>query len=93
MTASRNEYFRYLGAHITVRAGLDNAEKFELVSEAARRCDRLHLKPREKLELLVGYVLPAYYHLLFVDPQSKVNLERLDSNIKQAMKDFANPDI
>lgn len=36
----------------------------------------------------MSYVLPAYYHLLLVDPQSKVNLEKLDSTIKQTAKDF-----
>lgn len=76
------------GAHFTVAAGLDNARNIELVVEAAGRCGRLYLKPRQKLELLVNYVLPAYYHLLFVDPQSKVNLERLDSAIRQIVKGF-----
>lgn len=85
---SAEEGFRYLGAHFTVATGLDNASNIALVSEAAGRCGRLHLKPRQKLELLINYILPAYYHLLFVDPQSKVNLERLDSAVRQVVKGF-----
>lgn len=71
------ESFRYLGAHISVAAGLDNSKNIDLVNEAAARCGKLNLKPRQKLELLVSYVFPAFYHLLFIDPQSKTNLERL----------------
>lgn len=55
--------FRYLRAHFTVGGGLDNAANMGLVGDAARRCGRLHLKQRQKSELIVRYVLPAYYHL------------------------------
>lgn len=51
-----DESFRYLGAHFTVGGGLDNAANIGLVGDAARRCGRLHLKPRQKLELLVRHV-------------------------------------
>lgn len=58
-----DESFRYLGAHFTVGGGLNNNANIGLVGNAARRCGRLHLKPRQKLELLVRHELPAYYHL------------------------------
>lgn len=58
-----DESFRYVGAHFTVGGGLDNAANIGLVGNAARRCGRLHLKPRQKLELLVRHLLSAYYHL------------------------------
>lgn len=83
-----DECFRYLRGYFTVGGGLDNAKNIGLVSDAARRCGRLHLKPRQKMELLVGYVLPAYYHLFFADLQSKLSLDRLDSDIRQTCKEF-----
>lgn len=56
--------------------------------DAVGRCSRLALKPRQKLDLVSKYLLPAYYHLFIADLPSLNGLTALDAEIRRRVKIF-----
>lgn len=85
---SVEEEFRYLGAWFSVGRGLDNSSNVEQVVATCQRCQRLRLKPRQKLELITKFVLPANYHLLIADLPAKTNLGRMNVALKAVCKEM-----
>lgn len=82
------EEFRYLGAWFSVGRGLDNSSNTEQAVAACQRCQRLRMKPRQKLDLMTKFVLPAFYHLLIADLPAKINLGRMDVALKAVCKEM-----
>lgn len=67
--------------------GLDNSSNIEQAVAACQRFQRLRLKPRQKLDLMTKFVLPAFYHLI-ADLPAKINLGRMDVALKAVCKEM-----
>lgn len=86
--AGVDEELRYLGGYFTLAEGLNNKRHCSDVTTAAEQIGKLPLKPRQKLELLVRYVIPAFVHMLMVDPPSLNTLRKIDLEIRKEVKHY-----
>ncbi|XP_046686485.1 uncharacterized protein LOC124372162 [Homalodisca vitripennis] len=82
------EPFQYLGLTFTIQHGLRNRQHLDSLLEAASRVRRLSLKPQQKVQLLMQYIVPTFAHRLTIDLPSSVDLDRVDTALWKEVKDI-----
>jgi hypothetical protein len=80
------EVFKYLGAKMGPWKGVHCGIIVPELLSTLRRVRKLSLKPYQKLELIVKYILPRYIYHLLVNPPGDSVLRLLDSEIRQEVK-------
>jgi hypothetical protein len=85
-TVDPAEAFKYLGAKMWPWKGVHCGIIVPELLSTLRRVRKLSLKPCQKLELIVKYILPRYIYHLFVNPPGDSVLRLLDSEIRQEVK-------
>lgn len=82
------EVFSYLGARFGPWRGLNKGLVVPDVLGTIKRIRTLPLKPNQKIELFLKYVLPHFMYSLLISPPSESTLKLLDNNIRQEIKEI-----
>lgn len=83
-----NEPFTYLGLTYTLAKGFSNDHHLKSLEDAIARVGRLALKPQQKSQLLMQYVVPTSAHRMTVDLPSLNTLRRIDATVRREVKRF-----
>lgn len=78
--------FTYLGLDFTLQQGFSNRHHLNTLVKSAGRVRRLSLKPHQKVNLLMSYVVPAFAHRLTIDPPGTAELLRVDTRLRGEVK-------
>lgn len=83
-----SEPFQYLGVTYTLARGFSNDHHLRTLEETVARVGRLALKPHQKSQLLMQYVVPTCAYRITVDLPSQASLRRVDAVVRREVKRY-----